>query len=149
MVTLHFPHINIQLPPSKSNQSYTHQNMMSQRIHSCALCPRVFRSLHSRNRHRREQHLAPNRYQCTLCPSVFPRLANLKRHRTLVHSIQIVMDRPNTSAASGDCPEHRDLDTTRLPDISQDILAIADMLGDMDTEERNGDMDTDNPDWWT
>ena len=59
------------------------------------------------------------------------------------------MDRHNTIVSSGDCPVLRDLDTTRLPDISQDISAIADMLNDMDTEERNADMDTDNPDWWT
>ena len=114
--------------------------MMSQRNFSCALCPRVFRSIHSRNRHRREQHLASNRYSCNLCPAVFPRLTNLKRHRTRLHSIQIVLDRPTTNAASGDYPDLRDPDTTPLPDISQDILAIADMLSEMDTDENIGNL---------
>ena len=78
----------------------------------------------------------------------FPRLANLKRHRTRLHSIQIVLDRPATNAASGDGPDPRDPDVSLLPDITQDIRDISDMLSELDTDENFGNLYAGNPDWW-
>jgi hypothetical protein len=110
-------------------------------FYACTLCNRLFWSIHARNRHRRESHLAPNCYQCSLYPAKLSRLNNLKRHRNSKHSIIIVLSNHHPNSGDNSTPTVHP-ETDQLPDLVEDLTAIDQWLNDLDTTQAAPPSDT-------